>query len=208
VNILKSLRLRAVFAPALCVLLMGAVLPLHAAEPAPADTNKEAPMLSSKKILVLYYSRTGTTAKLADAIAKTVGADVERLEDTVNRAGFMGFMRSLMDAIRKRGTTLKPLTLDPTVYELVIIGTPDWGKSVSAPMRTFLETYRGRLHQVAFFLTDGKADHDAIFREMASLVGKEPVAVLGIPHNDVVQDRYLGQVDVFVKSLPTLTASP
>jgi flavodoxin len=187
------------------LLFLGAALPLYSAEPTQEDAGKEARVPASK-ILVIYYSRTGTTAKVADAIAGATGADVERLMDTVDRSGFMGFMRSLFDAIRRRGTTLKPLSVDPALYEVVVIGTPDWGKSMSTPMRTFLETYKGRLRQVAFFLTDGKADHDAIFREMAALVGREPIACLGLPRDDVVKDRFAAKVETFVKSLPTLTS--
>lgn len=153
-------------------------------------------------MLVIYYSRTGATAKLAEAIASATGADVEPLRDTVNRAGAWGFIRSIRDAAGKRGTVLEPLHVDPTRYDLVVIGTPDWGKSISAPVRTFLEAYRGHLGQVAFFLTDGEADHDAIFREMGRLAGREPVAVLGVAHDDVVLDRFEAKLRPFLKALP------
>lgn len=157
--------------------------------------------MPSSTILVLYYSRTGTTARLGDEIAKRTGADVEKLVDTKDRAGFGGFMRSLFDAIRKNGTTLKPLTLDPAAYDLVVIGTPDWGQSMSAPVRTFLASYRGRLRNVAFFLTDGTSDHAKIFAEMAEAADRKPVAVLGIPHIDVVEGRFVERATVFSDAL-------
>lgn len=94
--------------------------------------------------------------------------------------------------------------MDPTGYELVVIGTPDWGKSVAAPMRTFLADHRGKLRQVAFFLTDGTADHAAVFRDMGLLVGAEPVAALGLPHADVGDDRYAEQLAAFVRALPSV----
>ena len=184
---------------ALCAaFLLACPLPMACSVPAPSP---QAAHQRESNMLVIYYSRTGTTVKVAEAIAQATGADIERLVDTVDRAGAWGFLRSLRDAIGHRGTTLQPLGIDPTEYELVVIGTPDWGRSVSAPTRTFLETYRGRLRQVAFFLTDGKSDHAGIFREMASLAGKEPVASLGIPHDDVVKGDYAPQVQAFVESL-------
>ena len=42
-----------------------------------------------KKTLVLYYSRTGTTKKLATFIGDVLGADVEEIIDTKNRSGVM-----------------------------------------------------------------------------------------------------------------------
>lgn len=151
--------------------------------------------------LVIYYSRTGTTAALATAIAKRMNADVERITDTFKRDGPVGFVRSLYDAVKRRGSTLNPLGVDPTQYRLVLIGTPDWGVSMAAPVRTFLTSYAGRLPRVAFFLTDGTSDHAAVFREMGTLVGAEPIASVGIPHDDVVANRYDAQVTTFVSAI-------
>jgi flavodoxin len=157
--------------------------------------------------LVIYYSRTGTTAKLAEAIARATGADTERITDTVDRDGFFGFMRSLRDAIRKSESTLNPSGVDPAAYQLVIIGTPDWGQSVAAPTRTFLASQKGRLRNVAFFLTDGTSDHAKVFADMAELVGATPVATLGIPHDEVVKDQFLPRVEAFVGQLPRARAA-
>jgi len=154
-------------------------------------------------ILVVYYSRSGTTETVARAIAEATGAGVEPLVDTVNRGRALGFVRSVRDAASRRQTTLQPLSVDPADYDLVVVGTPDWGKSVSAPVRTFLAIHAGRLRQVAFFLTDGEAEHARVFREMASLVGREPVAQLGIPHDEVDRGAYREQLAAFLESLPT-----
>lgn len=163
--------------------------------------------MSAPKVLVVYYSRTGTTEKLARYVAAEAGADLEALADTVNRKGFLGFMRSIADAARQKGTTLEPMHVDPGAYDLVIVGTPDWGRSVSSPVRTFLVENRDRLHDVAFFLTDGRADHAAVFRDMARLAGKEPVATLGVPHDDVEKGFFAEEATGFVRSLHPAAAA-
>jgi flavodoxin len=183
----------------LLVLLVG-LSPFVSSERSPLPARE--PRMPTSNTLVIYYSRTGTTAKLAQAIARATGADTERITDTVDRDGFFGFMRSLLDAIRKSGSTLNPVGVDPAAYELVIIGTPDWGQSVAAPTRTFLVSQQGRLKKVAFFLTDGTSDHAKVFAEMAQMVAASPVATLGIPHADVVNDQFQSRVDAFVKQLP------
>jgi len=160
--------------------------------------------MPTSNTLVIFYSRTGTTAKLAESIAQATGADVERLTDTVERQGALGFLRSIYDATFRRGTKLNPLRVDPTGYQLVIVGTPDWGRSVSAPVRSFLTTYKNRLPRVAFFLTDGDKEHDGVFADMATLVGRQPVARLGISQHDVLEGVYLNRVTDFVRSLPVL----
>jgi flavodoxin len=151
--------------------------------------------------LVIYYSRTETTEELAKAIADSIGADLEPLVDTVSRSGGRGFLRSLRDAVSRRSTTLEPLRVDPAGYDLVIVGTPDWGGSVAAPVRTFLTEFHGRLPRVAFFLTDGSADHEKVFGDMTSLAGREPVATLGLPHDEVKRGGYADRVADFAASV-------
>jgi hypothetical protein len=153
------------------------------------------------RALVVYYSRTETTAELAKAIAEAIGAELEPLVDTVSRSGGRGFLRSLRDAAGRRSTTIEPLRADPGAYDLVVVGTPDWGGAVAAPVRTFLQEQRERLPRIAFFLTDGAADHEKVFRDMAELAGREPVASLGVPHDDVVAGGYAGRVAAFAASL-------
>lgn len=158
--------------------------------------------MSGSSVLVVYYSRTGTTARLGRAIADRAGADLESLADTVERRGAMGFLRSLGDAIGRRRTTLVAPRLDPSSYALVVLGTPVWGDAVSAPMRAYLEDQRDRLpRNVAFFVTDGHSSHEAVFAEMTRLSGREPRAVLGLPHDDVVAGRFTSDVERFVHAL-------
>jgi hypothetical protein len=162
---------------------------------------------AASKILVVYYTRSGTTGTIAAAIARATGARVERLIDTTERSGARGFLRSLVDTLIRRPATLTPLSVDPIDQDLVIIGTPDWGRSVCAPVRAFLEEYRGRLRQVAFFLTDGERDHDAVFHDMARLIGAQPVAVLGVPSAEVKAEDYGPRVQAFVSALPIAAAA-
>jgi flavodoxin len=200
-RISRVLRGLTIVVGALAVLLVGLVLSMGVAGEDALRPPAELRMPTSN-ILVIYYSRSGTTQKLAEAIARPLGADTERIVDTVHREGFFGFMRALKDAFKKGASPIQPLGVDPAAYELVIIGTPDWGQSVAAPTRTFLASQKGRLPNVAFFLTDGTSDHAKVFQDMMELVGAKPVATLGIPHAEVVNDRFALQVEEFLRRLP------
>lgn len=166
----------------------------------PPSSRKE-PRMPTSNVLVLYYSRTGATAKLADAIIAATGADAERIEDTVDRRGFFGFVRSLRDAARKRPSAYQPLASEPELYDLVVVGTPDWGRSMAAPVRAFLADHRGKLPRVAFFLTDGESDHALVFADMAALAESVPVATLGIAHDRAMKGDFESEVAGFVAAL-------
>jgi len=53
------------------------------------------------KILVIYYSRTGVTKKVAEILKGKLGADLEAIEDKINRRGVFGYIRSGREATLK-----------------------------------------------------------------------------------------------------------
>jgi flavodoxin len=47
--------------------------------------------MTASKVLVVYYSRTGATRTLAEALAKALQADIEPIIDRKNRSGIFGY---------------------------------------------------------------------------------------------------------------------
>ncbi|RDJ99752.1 flavodoxin family protein [Paraburkholderia lacunae] len=132
--------------------------------------------MSEAKVLVVYFSRTGTTRLLAQAVAKMLCADLEEICDRSNRAGVAGYLRSLVDIIRKRPVEIVPAGRDVATYNLVVIGTPVWASSVSAPVRSYLVENRARLPHVAFLCSFGGRGADKAMTEMRELAGKPAIA--------------------------------
>jgi len=127
--------------------------------------------------LVAYYSRTGTTKKVAEKLSFLLGCPCEEIRDTKVRKGVLGWLSAGKDATRKELAKLEKIEKDPASYDLVVIGTPMWNHTMSAAIRTYLTEYRDRFRNVAFFCTHQFTD-DEPFEEMASLCGKTPVASL------------------------------
>lgn len=167
-----------------------------------------------KKILIVYYSRTGNTAQLADEIRQSlelsaVQSDIERLhEQHPRRQGIAGFLRSGFGARLGRGTELKPLEHDPSQYDLVVVGSPVWAVSVSVPVRTFLEENRDHLKEVAFFLSHGSTGHRRAFRQMAELSGLESVARLRVRERELARGTYRAELRGYVDRLAAVAARP
>ncbi len=157
--------------------------------------------MAKSKALVVYYSRTGTTRRLAGAISAAIPCDVEEIFDTRNRVGVLGYLRSGFDALLRRRTVLEPTRYDPAFYDLLIVGTPVWNASVSAPVRTYLTTQKGRIKQVAFFCTCGGVGADRAFRQMTDVCGVEPRDVLAVRQIDVERGDDASRVQAFVAGL-------
>jgi len=157
--------------------------------------------------LVVYFSRTGTTRKVADTIARSLGADVEAIHERRGRLGLRGYLRSAFDATLSRWVPIAAVARDPTRYDLVIVGTPVWGWSLSAPVRAFLSSHARRLPRVAFFATEGGGGDQRVFEQMAQVVAVDPVATLALRQRDVERGVAAHAIASFVASLPKSAAA-
>lgn len=154
-----------------------------------------------KKILIVYYSRTATTKKLAESLAEKLGADVEEIKDTVSRNGGMGYLRSGKDATLRKLTVLEKSEKNPTDYDLVVIGTPIWSWNMSVPVRTYITENKDKFPEVAFFCTMGGSGDKRAFAEMSEIIGKKPVATLGLKTVEVVKDLAEDRIEKFASEL-------
>ncbi|MBU1131571.1 hypothetical protein KJ840_05575 [Patescibacteria group bacterium] len=154
-----------------------------------------------KKILVVYYSRTGTTEKVAGQLAKKLDADLEEIVDQNSRKGVVGYLRSGRDAIRKKEIFIEPVKKDPAQYDLVVIGTPVWAFTMSAPVRTYLNSYKDKFNQIAFFTSQGGDKEQKVFKDMERLAGKPSMARMFITTKEAVNDKFAGKLDEFIQQL-------
>ena len=150
------------------------------------------------KTLVVYYSRTGTTKKVAEEIRVKLGCDIEEIIDTKDRSGIVGYLKSGRDAMYKHLTEIKPQIKNPADYDLVIIGTPVWAWNISTPIRTYLTENKDKLKNVAFFATQGGAGADSAFRAMTDVCGKAPMATLALMTKQVRQNAGVALMQDFI----------
>jgi len=153
------------------------------------------------KTLVVYYSRTGTTKKIAEMIRESLSADIEEIKDTVERKGIVGYFRSGRDAMKKRLTKLEVFEKDLNEYDLVVVGTPIWGWNMSVPIRTFVTEQKDRMKKVAFFCTMGGSGSVKAFEEMWEISGKEPEATLALTNKEIIKNNFQEKVDFFLEGL-------
>jgi flavodoxin len=137
------------------------------------------------KTLVIYFSHTGHTQKIAEEIAANFESDMEQIKEVGERIGASGYLAAGRDAMLKRPGSIQPTHKDPAQYDLVFLGTPIWAWSVSPPMRAFITANRSKINQVAFFCTEGGSGGERAFRQMAELMGKQPVATLEVTEPDL-----------------------
>jgi flavodoxin len=138
-----------------------------------------------QKILVVYYSLTGNTARVARDIAARTGAELESLRDPSHGTGAIGFMKACVDALRGSVPKVGPLTRDITGYDLTIIGTPVWARRMTPAIRAYLQIIRGRTARVAFFVTSGDTNVTWLLPALEKAAGAKAVAAAGFSEQEL-----------------------
>ncbi|MGO8800152.1 MAG: flavodoxin family protein [Roseiarcus sp.] len=157
--------------------------------------------MAEPRILVVFYSRSGTTRKIAASLAASLGCEIEEIAPTKERSGLFGYWRSAREATQKQPASIVRAKIDPAAYDLVIVGTPVWAWSVSSPIRAYLTANKARLPDVAFFCTFGNAGAESAFAQMEAIVGQAPRAVCGFKAGTVTSGVFETRLAEFVKSL-------
>lgn len=157
------------------------------------------------RLLVVFYSRTGTTRRVAETLSETLRCDIEEIFDEKSREGILGWLRAGRDAGASSLTEIKEIENDPASYDVVIIGTPVWNGTVSTPIRTYIHQQKGSFKRLAFFLTQDSplsADRESrTFQEMSAVAGKQPIALLSLRRGDVAKGDYLERLTDFIGKL-------
>ena len=107
-------------------------------------TQQSAPEQASTtgKSLIVYYSQTGATKVVAEAMRCATGADMEQIEAVLPYGGDFNQTIKRCKEEKDSGTLpeIKPLKFNVADYDTIYVGYPVWFGTFAAPMRTFLKT--------------------------------------------------------------------
>jgi len=153
------------------------------------------------RTLVVYYSRSGHTKMVAEEISNALKCDIEPIIDTKSRKGIIGWLSAGKDATLGDTTKIKEILKDVSSYDLVIIGGPVWSWNISPAVRTFMLQYMEQLKNAAFFCTEDGGGAKRSFRNLAALLGKQPVATLEIKASSLNKEEHKRMISDFVDTL-------
>ena len=151
------------------------------------------------KSLVVYYSRTNTTKKLAEDIASKTGADVEEIKPKKDYHGKLGYARGGKHAISEKIIDLEPLKFDPADYDLVYLGVPVWAGKSATPMISYIKENEGKFNDVKFFVTAGGSGFESTLEQLEKYVGKAPLKTLALTTKQVKHDEFKDDLASFIE---------
>lgn len=159
------------------------------------------------KILLAYYSRTGSNEKIANELQQKLSCDIEKIVDTVNRNGPWGFLKSGMQAYRRKMCKIKPIEKDPSAYDVVIAVCPFWSGLMPPPIRTYISENRDKLRRFALVSVSGSGEGNKAIPDFEAALGKKVSATLLLKQDELKQDDYEKKLKEFSEAVLKLTES-
>jgi len=153
------------------------------------------------RILIVYFSRTRHTRRVAEELAQRLGADIESIQETGHRTGWWGYLRSLGEALQRRASPTATSTQDPSRYDLVVLGTPVWAHTMSSPLRSYIVAHAPQLKSIAVFCTQGGSGGDSTLAQIAQLCQQRPIATLVLNAQDIDSDHIGVALDGFATAI-------
>ncbi|MBE6491272.1 MAG: flavodoxin [Methanobrevibacter thaueri] len=141
------------------------------------------------KSLVVYYSRTSITKRLAEDIASKTSSDIEEIKSKVNYSGKIGYARGGKDAITEKIVELEELKYNPQDYDMVYLGAPVWASRAANPLISYLKQNEGKFKNVKFFMTAGSSGFESSFEQMEKYSIK-PQKTLALTTKEVKKNDY------------------
>lgn len=151
--------------------------------------------------LVLYFSMTGNTARLAERLARDLGeADLGSIACPRYEGG-ASVLRCVWDSLT--GATPEIRVPPPTEgRDLVLLGSPVWAGRPAPPLRSFLAKRPRLPERVGIFLTAGSgAPQKGAMRRFSALLPSPETARLVLGEKEVRSDAAGERIATFLATL-------
>lgn len=113
------------------------------------------------KILVAYFSATGTTAAAAKKLAEAAGADIYEIKPAVpyTKEDLNWMNKNSRSSVEMSDKSSRPALADTSAdisaYDTILVGFPIWWYIAPTIINTFLESYDFAGKKIVLFATSG-----------------------------------------------------
>ncbi len=135
------------------------------------------------KTLVLFYSWSGNTRRIAKSIAQKTGADLFELQPkTPYPDNYNTVVAQAKQEIQRRyEPPLLPVSVDWSAYDTVYLGTPNWWSTMAPPLYAFLREVMPTDKTIIPFCTHGGGGSGKIAKDIATLcIGCDVLPIFSI----------------------------
>jgi flavodoxin len=155
-----------------------------------------------KKILLVYYSRTWRTSKVAEYIKQLTNCDIEEIIDKKKRTWILWYIWAGRDAALKKITQIQQTKFKTWDYDILIIGTPVRDFAVSPAIRSYIQENKGNLPpKIIFYCTTWNSWERETFQEMIYLCSKKPIWTIYFKTQEILKNKFQEKLKNFLEKI-------
>lgn len=150
------------------------------------------------KVLVAYFSATGTTKKVAEVMAEKLGCDLYEIKPKVPyTAADLNYMdKNSRSTLEMKDKSSRPEIVkddfDISKYDKILVGYPVWWYTAPTIINTFLEAYNFEGKEITIWATSGGSGLGASKEDL------EKSAKTAIKNGKILNN--LSKIDEFLKN--------
>lgn len=153
------------------------------------------------KILVVAYSYTGTSLRLAQWLCGLRGWALGHIDEVAPRHGAAGTLSCVVDSLLRRRPEIEYVGPPPGDFDTVVLVSPIWAYRLAGPMRSFVARYEQQLPDIAVIsVMGGKGAPNAV-AEIGALAGRSPLLSTAFTQREVEDGRCAPRLQAFADAL-------
>jgi flavodoxin len=153
------------------------------------------------KVLVVFYSHTGTSRKVAELLCKQHGWTCAEITDELPRRGLPGYMRGVLDSVLRRRPPIRYDGPLPKSFDAVVLVSPIWAWHLAGPMRSFVTRRQDHLPDVAVISVMGGSGAANAVNEVSRILGRAPLLDAAFTQREVEDGSHAQRLRSFGEAL-------
>ena len=140
-----------------------------------------------KKVLVVAYSLTGTSRRLAESLSLPQQWALAEVRDAKEGRSDT---TCVLDSLLRRRPAIRYQGPDPGAFDAVVLVSPIWAYRLAGPMRSFVAEHAKALREVVVISVMGNRGAPNAQAEISRLTGKTPLLSAAFTAREVDEGSY------------------
>ncbi|AZT89204.1 flavodoxin family protein [Caldicellulosiruptor changbaiensis] len=153
------------------------------------------------RFLIVFYSLTGNSRKVAQALSKVLRCEIVEIKESSSRKSIFGFLRSGYEAITKKIVPIEDIDKDFSKYDHVIVVSPIWAGNLPSPVRSFLKRYLVFIKNISFIFTLASEKEVDVINVFEKDFGKKSLYCMSISKKKIQSQEFEKAVNEFAQKI-------
>ena len=160
------------------------------------------------KVLIVYYSRTGTARQVAQQLQQISGWAIAEVRDLRPRVGLIGDLRCVLDSLFARSALYTVEGAAAEGFDRLVLVAPIWLDGLASPMRALVRDSVRPGRPVSLICVMARSGAFRAADEITTIIGAAPDPVVALRQADVLSGSCLASLSVLVDTVNALDADP